>query len=742
MAKALEKSLALLLCSGAAMVLGGTAAQAQEAGDIAEQPASEQEVVPDASPATAADQGLEEIIVTAERREARLQDVPIAVSALSASGLQDAGIVSTPDIVFAVPSLNFTRQLNGMAPFIRGIGNKNGSPGDESAVGLYVDGVYYASLSGGVFALNNVERVEVLRGPQGTLFGRNSAGGVIHIITRDPQQEFSADLSLGYANYDTIEATAYLTGGITENIAADLSVYFMNQGDGWGRNLVTGSPTFIGDEFQIRTKWMFTPGPSTTIRFTAEYGRETPILTPWLRPPVGGQVIGDTPYSGFFNVLANVDSTAERETWGGNLQIRHDFGDAALLSITSYRDVFVFSAFDQDGSPQARTDIFNDTFSRTWTQELQLSSSPASRIQWVIGAYYFRDASGYSPNAIYTNGVLTSARYPTLTSESVAGYAQATVPIFESTRVTGGVRYTLDNRTLNSFQYAGPTGGVILGPPGTIGQVVQQSSRDNAFTYRLSVDHSFTRDFLVYASASRGFKSGLFATTNVTQPGVRPEFVDTYEIGIKTDWLNRRLRFNLAGFLNRFKDIQLQQALTGGTRLLNAASASIDGFELELTAMPITNFQIGLAVTYLDARFTDFPNAPAQIPAPSGNGTNVNIVVPNAAGNPTQLAPPWVVSGNAQYVIPMGSSEIAFGGTVYYNDGYAFDFINRVRQEDYTLVNAFIEWRSSDERYSVRLWGRNITDARYTSNTSILPAGDLTVPAAPRTYGVTARIRL
>jgi len=199
--------------------------------------------------------GVEELVVTAQRRSERLQDVPIAVAAVSQQGLEQYGVGNTLDLARAVPGFLVQPRNVNATPYLRGIGNDNGATGDEPAVAVYVDGVYHASSAASTFSLNSIERLEVLKGPQGTLFGRNALAGVINIITSEPKHDFSGKVKVGYGNYNTLSADAYVTGGLSSRLAADLAVSYKNQFDGWGKNLVTGKDAYKSDSQSLRSKW-------------------------------------------------------------------------------------------------------------------------------------------------------------------------------------------------------------------------------------------------------------------------------------------------------------------------------------------------------------------------------------------------------------------------------------------------------------------------------------------------------
>ncbi|WP_313807894.1 TonB-dependent receptor [Sphingobium sp.] len=681
-----------------------------------------------AGSAVQAQGGVEDIVVVAQRRSERLQEVPIAITALTSKALEVSGVTTTTSLQNSVPGLSMSVQQTSVSPFIRGIGNRNTAPGDESAAALYIDGVYTASLAASVFSLSNIERIEVLKGPQGTLFGRNAAAGVIQVITKNPSTTPSMEASLSYGNYETVVGQFYATTGITDTLAADLSVYGMHQGQGWGRNLATGNEVYKGHEIGIRSKWLLDLG-DTTVTLSGDYNRNNPVLDPALRALQGKQLSGGIGYPGFFNVNNTIDVDGTTRQWGGNLQVRHDFGDFQFVSITSHRDVKLILNFDQDGTPANLSTAVFDQYARATTQELQLLAPRDAAFQWIVGAFYFHDNSAYDPLTLTgsTAGGRTIQRFSRQTSTSYAGYAQGTVEIMPQTNLILGARYTSDKRSINGVDAVN----------GTFGAPVNQHATFSKPTWKVSLDHKFDRDLMVFAQYARGFKSGVFSAPAPTQPAVRPEIIDAFELGFKSELFGRRLRFNASIFYNLFKDVQLQVPVLGSSVLINAARGDVKGLEAELEFVPDRNFRLSASLSYLDGTYTRFPAAPAFTPLPGGGASQVAI---DASGNDTIYTPPFTANLNAQYKIPATIGDFDVTGSVYYNDGFFFDPENRARQDNYVLVNASLGWTSANGRWGVKLYGRNLTDAHYYNQIIPQRFGDTAVPDAPRTYGVMVRM--
>lgn len=684
---------------------------------------------------------LEEIVVTAQKREDRLQDVPLTISAFSAASLDKMKIENTQDLGMVTPSLQIGRQLNTIQPVIRGIGSLTSTIGDESKTAIYVDGVYQSALGAGLLSINNIERIEVLKGPQGTLFGRNAVAGVIHIITRDPSHTPRMDVSLGYGNFQTMEGGFYATGGLSDNLAADIAISYDDQGGGWGKNLRTGRDGFRSHEFAARSKWLLDISDKTSALFSVEIDRAMTQQGSVLRklPGSGPLITGYNQDLGFYDFSTILDANfnsgsleprATKRQWGTSLKLTHEFSFAQLVSISAYQDVSTHPRLEVTGLPIPFISLNQKITSKMATQEFQLVSLPGSSIRWIGGLYYFYNKAGYH-DAILSGaafGTNFQGTHATQKANSLAGFAQATVPIGKSTNVDVGIRFTSEKRSINGFKYSRTT----------MGMVADDSKRFNKLTYKLSVDHKLSDDVMVYALYSRGFKSGLYNTFTPNDPVVRPEVMDTFEGGWKTEWFDHRLRFNVAAFYNRIKDIQVSQviAATGANRFTNAAKAMTKGVEVELTVIPASGLTITAATAYLRTKYLDFPGSLFTTPNPAGGNT---ITSQNVAGNKLVEAPKWTPSIRASYDVPTDVGNFSASAIYSYNSGFYWAADNRIREPSYSLLNASLEWTASNGIVGVALWGRNLTKAKYnvvaiTSNT-----GDVGSPGAPRTYGVTLK---
>ena len=743
--------------------------------------------------------GLDEIIVTATRRAENLQEVPIAVSAVTAEALDRTGIDATRDLPQLIPSVQFTRSGPSGLFFVRGVGTTNAAAGEEGANAVYVDNVYMPDLGSTINYFNNIERVEVLKGPQGTLFGRNATGGLVHVITREPGDEFQFDGELGVANYETISARAYLAGPIAEGLSADLAVTNYHQNEGWGRNLTTGTKNMFQDYWGARSKIVAKPSDGLKFILAGDYfkNRDNPVGwriadgtvgTGGCRGPGAPAATGacaNPLIADDHDTTANDIALTKQEIYGGSLTAEADLGFATLTSITAYRNSKTDSDFDVDGGPG----VFNlptgpagllrivfASETRAIQQELRLASNDSEPLAWQIGAFYLdthsTNQSTFLGAAFAGLGVRSQAIDSDLQSKSYAVFGEATYAITPTTKITGGIRYTKDKRHFVASQFSTTFAGAVV-PSGTTlspsGAVLPVPGRQDsklqydAITWRAAIRQEITPDISIYASANRGFKSGSYSLQNPLNEAYLPQYIMAYEAGIKSEFFDRRLRLNVSGFHYDIDDYQVRSAAAanpGSSLVLNAATVKVDGVELEFEAAPTDALRLFGGVTWLNSRYGNFGGpgsaflAPIVYPNPATcpvalRGTRDPGVIGagprtggyqtcfgNVSGNKVSNSPEWATSFGATYIMPVGETgEVRFTGLWSYNSGYYFEPDNRVEQSDYHLLNASVEYRPT-EQLGLEFFVRNLTDTDYAVQKISTGTGTTQVNGAPRTYGV------
>ncbi len=697
--------------------------------DAAAQPATE------VSPSS----GMADIVVVAQKRAENVQDVPIAITAVTAEQLGAAGVANTSDLTMVAPSLNVGSNAGYFLPRLRGVGNPTFGPGIENAVATFVDGVYVAAVPGTLLSLNSIERVEILKGPQGTLFGRNATGGVINIISKEPKAGFSGNGDVSYANYNTWTGNFYVTGG-SDVFAADLAVRASTQGDGYGRMLPSGGQVNkLDSDVAARASFVFKPGDTTTIHFAADYADrrgdlptfrqvadELPLFGP---PPSGGPWDTNNSFRSRLNL---------KNSYGLTFRVNQELGNIDFVSITGYRKVKFDINFDYDLTPTPALDLTANLNDKSFSQEFQFISNNHSPLRWVAGLYYFWDKSGWFSEIVqqgpaiqppfFTTNVITNSFQKT---RSVAAFGQATYDFGQGTSLTLGLRYTKDRRSVKGDTSAIVVGGIPIG-------VIQAGDASKTFsklTWRMSLDHQFSRDIMAYASYNRGFKSGGFNATLLTDPPYDPEVLDAYEVGLKSELFDRHLRMNLAAFYYDYSNIQVRYfPPSGQIGVKNGAAAKIYGLELDATALLTNRFRITGGLTWLDPHFGAFPNADSFVP--TGTGGNAQIKV-DATGNQIPFASKFTATLGGQYRAPFLGGEVTADVNALYNDGFFTEVDDRRRQGDYLLLNAGLSWVAHNEAYSVSIWGKNLTNEAVLLGLDGAVHGTAASYQPPRTYGVT-----
>ncbi len=585
------------------------------------------------------------------------------------------------------------------------------------------------------YAFNNVQRVEVLNGPQGTLFGRNAAGGVINVITKDPTQVPTLDFSTGYSSYATTTEDLYAGGGVLDNLAADIAVYWQNQGDGWGTNLYSHTPSYLSRELSLRSKWVWQPTDSDKVTFIAYYDR-TRNDQAWVSNLLPGHVSqsGYTTFGGFYDVDTQFYPDGESKNYGGSLKEDHDFGWSTFTSITAYGRSSWNGAITNDSCPCFIQDADSGARDAVWTQELRLSSPADSMVKWMAGLYVYLDQATQDPFTQYGTGLgANRPNHEQLTwshqdTQSYAGFSKATLPVIDdNTDVTLGLRYTFDRR-----QVACATYNLV----GTVLSHGAQEVQNPKATFRIALDHHFDESTLGYISWNRGFKSGNFNTNAPSQAPTLPETLDAYEIGLKTDLLNHLLRVDTSAFFYQFHNLQVQQQLITGTLQTNAGAAQYKGIDLAVSAVPTEHLTLTWTSELLYANYTSFPNAVFNYIAPGGLGFVQHSA--NAAGYEIPYADRFTSTGTAIYDIPVSFGDISLNVALAYHHGFHFDAQELTSQPPYWMLNSSATWKSLDEHWDVKVWGSNLLDKHYYAQQQVSPVGETYSPAAPRYLGITA----
>lgn len=733
-------------------------------------------VTPSSESSGAHEQGVGEIVVTASRRSESQQKVPIAITAFKGEMLNTLGIKNTVDLPQVTPGLVVVRTLGGVNAFLRGIGTGSSGYTTEPPVATYVDGVYLPNSGSAAFSFNNIERIEVLKGPQGTLYGRNTIGGLISVITRDPGRKPSVDASVSFANYNTATVNLYASTPLSNTVAVNVAATYSHQGKGWGKNIYLQQDAFRSKDFGVQAKLRWTPGPDTSVTLRGFYDRYVTDQGVAFAVFRGSVATDGSGYLGKYRINAQVAPNVIQRQANVSLKIEQKFDFATLTSITAYINNSTKLFAIQNGILGAPTPRLTAIVGRqpasakTFSQEFQLASNrPNSKLQWLLGAFYFRDDTAIHPaiHGTCMNGLCSPVPLATQTNgfpntRSVSLFGDATYSLTPTTRLTAGLRYTRDRKTFSGFvePYPGFIGAPTTLPPSVVqhpgdpiptavaGVFLPGIDTDVTFsklTYRAVIAQDFSPNVHGYLSFNRGFKSGGFNPTNFANPASRPEILDSYEAGLKSELFNHVLRLNLAAFRYDYKDVQVRSTAPpsppGSSLLINAAKARIQGVDVDYVFAPVRGLNISGGFEYLDPEYVAFPGALCTTPAPI-TPTSLGGVVASPCslgGNRLPAASKYSYTIGVTYAFDTRAGEF----TVNANDGYKSSFYwepdNRLKQNGYHLINASLTWTAPNPRYSVQVFGRNLANRYYASGAAVIVRNDLYVPGPPRTYGVTLR---
>lgn len=737
-------------------------------------PAFAQEVVPDEAVAVSAEEDtatMDKVVVTAALREQSLQDVPIAVSVLSAAQLEATRSRDFTDLANLTPNFAFDKLTGAgfVIPALRGIGAAGG--GDSSltsspAVGIYVDGVYVNAAGANLFNVLDVERVEVLRGPQGTLYGRNALAGVVNIVSKEPGKSFEGTTRLGLGNFNSREGFLSLSGPLAgENVRGRASVYYVSH-DGYTENRYTTPDPAFGESsrdaddlesLNFRSSLLVQPWSGSKLLFSADYSKDDTTYPGY--QVEGVSLLGFTgdgdPRSGAYNA----DNGENAQKWGASLRWDQELGrNGRLVSISGYRNSdWGYDQADVDGTPDSIIAQFIEIEEESFSQELRYLFTGA-RFDGVLGAYFY-DYSGRQDATLDFFGELREMGLPfdpvtfstwsilrTVVEAKVRNYAAFGNFDWQITdRFSAGVgaRYSSSRHTLDTLADHFEDGGQFYSAtvpwnqvPGTVTiypNPLSPRAKENfsKFTPRVVANYDFNDDVRGYLSWSQGYRDGGFSTRASTPSSFGPELLTAYEVGLKTSSRDGRFRLNSAAYYYDYEDQQIDISVfdpfsgTASIEILNAAESVAYGVEFELYARPSNNFDVTAALGYQQTEFRDFTS-----------GTD------SREGNEFPRSPNWNATVSPQYTVPLvntGSLRLR-ADLIYRTKEFTEDSNDPVLiANSRTLVNASATFRTPDDRLGLSLWGKNLTDEEYAVHALDFRALGYVLRnyGEPRTFGVT-----
>lgn len=704
---------------------------------------------------------LEEIVVTAQKRKQNMQDVGIAVSALTGDDIAEMRMDRPMDISAQIPNLDIKSTLGNNNPVvtIRGVGLNDFSANNSQSAGLYVDGVYIASPAMMGFQLFDLEQVEVLKGPQGTLFGRNTTAGAVNFYSRKPSKDQESYVTVGYGRYDTYRVESGLGVSVSENVTGRLSLQVEKRDGGYYDNKITDNDEYGNiDRIGWRGVLNWDVNDDLSVLFNLHGGRDksdsqanwkargtrcaefeaTGLSAPGCADDLGyADPFFNKPHTGEWNS----DPELDVETVGGSVKLNWALTESiSLTSLTGFESFERVLEEDADGSPNSGFDIRYDNEIDQWSQELLLTMDGWDNTVWILGAFYSRDeiesfpGHGVSSFDLFGGDIVLNY---TQNTTAYALFSHLEYQLADQWKLTLGIRYTEEDKDYDAVElFLDENGDNLFGPGNTpldfgFGPVVADNKNfeDDNISGKIGLDYTLNDDVLIYASYSKGFKSGGFVGTAVLgADGFVPyhsETLDAYELGVKATFLGGSVQWNSALFYYDYQNLQLFTLPPGGDfiRLGNADDAEIVGFETDIQWLPTENLKLSFGIATLDTENKDVSYSGLELPN----------------------APELSYNGSVRYSIPISAdleSVVSFNFNYVDETFKAVENHRRSLAEDYTLVN--VRWSLVSDEWELAAWVQNLTDEEYV--VEIFDQADLlgnyiVYSGAPRDYGVSFTYR-
>ena len=740
---------------------------------------------------------LEEVIITAQKREQSLSDVSMAVSAIGADELLNTQTQSLESLQYLVPSISFGNDFNFAKLFIRGIGLNSSFPGADPSVAFHVDGAVLAQAGAQMSAMFDLDRVEVLRGPQGTLYGRNATGGVVNLITAKPTNELDgyARLTAGGEDLEWLGEAA-VGGPITDSLRARVAVRYLDR-EGYAVNELTGADVDDAKQYSGRLSVQYLAGETFEFLLSGEYHREDDASNALkfreasfpnaIAPAPGGVDLRSLAIQPGFsvatdprNIRANVEPINDRTTYATTLTAIWHLNDAlSLTSITNQRDYEAefYQDFDVSDYPGCRQPLVGPTttctlapgttrtagnhwqplYQHQFSEELQFNFD-TERLHGLLAGYYLKEYIrienhlGFNPNPYFSSDPADARAIfdGAMNVMTWAVFGNVTYDFTDKFSLKAGGRYSYEERDVASYQSTAIPPAAAPAPS-PLGYPFLRAKDWNNFSPQLGFEFRPREGLMTYLTYAEGFKSGTSVIGEAGKEFVDPEIVDSIELGLKSTLLDNRLQLNVAVFYHEVEDAQFQftfpQAAPPNftTEMRNAAQVEGKGVELDASWRSGAGFALDTSIAWLDSKFTEF-FAPNPLDEASYSAAPGQAPLQDLSGNTTRMSPEWSATLRPSYEFSLGNGgalELA-ANAIYKSEQYHSEFNDeRMSSGEYTIVDANLLYTSPGERYTVNLWGKNLTDefvwAGSYAVASTRTIGGTLLP--PRTYGLTMSVR-
>jgi iron complex outermembrane receptor protein len=677
---------------------------------------------------------LEEVVVTAQHKLESSRDVPITINAFDANALRQANYNSLAEISQQTPGLFYSASTGQTNPLsLRGIGTNRFDSRIDPSVGTFVNEIYQPRFGQALSDLVDVKRIEVLKGPQGTLYGRNTTGGAINIITNQPTKDPEAGVKVEVGTKHLVNVNAFVSGPIAgPALTGRLAVGYYNR-DGFMEDIVSGHTKSTTDKL-VRGTLDYAPSDNATISLIAEYMTRrkdafffkiTSTPTIFQSPTVTAPPL----QAGRYNVAENFPGFYDLRQWNASIKASVDLEPFTLTAISAFQHVQGNYADDVDNTLLRIATVQVEEGTKAFSQELRVASRSGgpltfgNALEWIGGVFYLDDKPKEFDGFLFGQDsvvALLGLRIPGVTlpitnlfisdldKKSIAGFGQFTYHITDNFQLTAGGRWTHDEIHFTSVGAASVTGLPLIAHNYNTGGDFKWSSFDPKYTLSYSLDDRAGDRALLYASFAHGFKSGgvqnLPTTKAAAEIPFNPEHVKTTELGVKSTWLDRRLQLDAAAFYTKVADLQVQTLTTlptGATITVtnNAGSSTIRGAELQVAAIPIERLRLSFAYSHLNAKYDVFRSGP-------------NVY----SGNRLNLSPENTINVAAVYTVPLVSrGELSLRADWYHSSEVFFTPQNlpSEAQPAYAVTNASVGWTDSSNKWHAAIWGKNLFSREY-----------------------------
>ncbi|MBC2666709.1 TonB-dependent receptor [Novosphingobium flavum] len=679
--------------------------------------------------------GLEEIVVTAEKRTVNVQKTAIAIDVMTSEKLAKNGVTDISALQAMDAGVQIAQSASATFVTVRGVSGRDATEIGDPAVAINVDGVFLQRPNGMNAAFFDLDRIEVLRGPQGTLYGRNATGGVVNIISKRPNFDLGGYAAVTVGNYKTVNGEGAINVPLGDSLAMRASFTSRNH-DGYRNNTLPGSANEErGDDEKTkgaRLQLLFKPDNHFSALLSGTY------IDQGGNGPVGVGYMTSRPQAPTSPSEAETFPLSEPGVYGlvrKNLvtELNYDFGPVKATYLFGFAGLDLDHKYDIDGTAgQYGTQAYvfrRGEYSKDYSHEFRLASNGNGPFTWQVGAFFYKqNLKIRSFNTVIYNGQTITLRNFNYDVEvkSKAGFGQVSYALTDDLKVSAGVRFSEDTKQRTGFTLNGPSLTATWTTQPTLNRVDEgpgSKSKDTDTSWHLGIDYQISPSSLIYAKADKGYKSGGFTTINA----YGPETVKAYEIGAKNRFLGNTLQVNLSAFIYDYTGQQVSQLTPNGTQVLNAGRSRVRGVEAQIDWRATPNDTIDLSVNYLNARFREF--------AVASGGVNVNL-----AGYRLVQAPDWAISGGYEHSfdLPNGATLAPRAQFLYRSEQY-LTFFNRLndRMRPYATVDLSATYTSPDKKWSLQAYVRNLTNQVVVTSANIgsFTGTNLYQFAAPRTFG-------